>query len=226
MAREIKKERSGGGKTPRYRITRVYTRGGDKGMSSLMGGRRVPKNHPRLNAYGTVDELQVALGAAHDALVQAAASLQEPQQAVFVFIESHLIYLQNMLFTISGDLATPLEDRRPEMPLPSAVHVEYMERLIDRLNRELPPLKDFVLPGGHPAVTALHLCRVICRRAEREIETLAAIEPIGEWVRPVMNRLSDVFFVLARRVAQELNQAGIRVGEIIWRRDLPPPPLP
>lgn len=213
-------------KSERLRITRVYTRTGDAGTTRLVGGHQVAKNHPRLNAYGTVDELQVAMGAARDALAQTLAANQDKPLALLKQLGAHLIYLQNLLFTISGDLATRLEDRWPEMPLPSPADVQYMEGLIDLLNDPLPPLKDFILPGGHPAPTAFHVCRVVCRRAEREVETLAVIEPIGEWVRPVLNRLSDLFFVLARRISHELVQTGIVSNELIWRRDLTPPSLP
>jgi len=213
-------------KTARYRITRVYTRAGDEGMTQLVGGRRVPKNHPRLAAYGAVDEIQVAIGAARDAL--RAAVLAHPGVAppLLAALEPHLIYLQNLLFTLCADLATRLEDRWPEMPLPTPADVKYMETLIDALNAGLAPLKDFMLPGGHPAATACHVCRVVCRRAERELETLAAAEPIGELTRPILNRLSDLFYVLARRVAHDLERAGLASPERIWRRDLPRPPLP
>ena len=139
-----------GGQSEKFRLTRIYTRTGDEGMSQLVGGQRVPKNHPRLNAYGTVDELQVSIGAARDALTLAFASLKAPALDRLRQIEAHLIYLQNMLFTVSGDLATRLPDRWLAMPLPSESDVQYMEGLIDALNQDLPPLKDFILPGGHP----------------------------------------------------------------------------
>jgi cob(I)alamin adenosyltransferase len=209
--------------TPQHRLTRIYTRTGDKGTTQLVGGRRVPKNHPRLNAYGTVDELQVMMGAARDALAQTAAAHPDRDLNFLARLAQHLLYLQNRLFSISADLATPPEDRWPGMPLAGADDVQYLETLIDTLNRDLPPLKDFILPGGDPAVTALHVCRVVCRRAEREVETLAASEPIGEWVRPTLNRLSDAFFVLARRVRQELERAGVAHDEQVWRKDLPVP---
>lgn len=209
-----------------YRITRVYTRGGDRGTSELVGGQRVPKNHPRFNAYGTVDELQVAVGAARDALHL--TLFAHPDRSLDLLRQAgpQLIYVQQLLFTLSGDLATRVEDRWADMPLPTAEQIDYMENLIDALNESLPPLKDFILPGGHPAATAVHACRVICRRAEREVETLAAVEPVGDLVRPMLNRLSDLFFVLARRIAHELNLAGLAPEEIIWRRDATPPPLP
>ena len=112
------------------------------------------------------------------------------------------------------------------MPEIGPENVAYLERLIDACNARLPPLRDFVLPGGHPAVTAMHACRVICRRAERAVARLQALEPIGPMTLPLMNRLSDVFFVLARAVALALREAGLIEEEVIWRRDLPVPPLP
>ena len=213
-------------RSARYRITKVTTRAGDEGMSQLVGGRRVPKNDPRLAAYGAVDEIQVAIGAARDAL--RAATLAHPGQSppLLAALEPHLIYLQNLLFTLCADLATRLEDRWAEMPLPTPADLRYMEALIGELNAGLAPLQDFMLPGGHPAATACHVCRVVCRRAERELETLAAAEPIGELSRPILNRLSDLFYVLARRVAHELERAGLASPELIWRRGLPTPPLP
>lgn len=208
-----------------YRITRVYTRTGDSGLTRLATGLQVPKNHPRLNAYGTVDELQVAIGAARDAMAAVTAGQSDTGLAALGSIGPHLVYFQHLLFTLSGDLATPVEDRRPQMPLLSAVDVQYLENLIDFFNKDLPPLTDFLLPGGHPVATALHVCRVVCRRAEREVETLASGVAIGDWVRPVLNRMSDAFFVLARYVMHELKRAGIAQDEQVWRKNLSPPPL-
>lgn len=208
-----------------YRLTRIYTRTGDKGFTRLASGREVPKNHPRLNAYGTLDELQVAIGAARDALAQAQAANPALDLSRLAAIAHHLTYFQQMLFTLCADLATPIEDRHPQSPVASEEHVRHLERLIDHYNEDLPPLKDFILPGGHPAGTSLHVCRVVCRRAEREIETLANAEPIGEWVIPLTNRFSDAFFVLARRVMFELQRAGVALDEQIWTRDAPPPEI-
>jgi cob(I)alamin adenosyltransferase len=212
------------------RITRVYTRIGDGGRTQLCGGRWVPKDHPRLEAYGAVDELQVAIAAARDAI----AGISPPPPDPIPVIAEHLVYIQNRLFTLGGDLSTPVADRWPEMPLIEAADADYLEKLIDALNGRLPPLRDFLLPGGHTAVTALHACRVVCRRAERAIERLAAVEPIGDAnadpkgdpIRPFANRLSDAFFVLARAVDAALRDAGLTGPETIWRRDLPPPPMP
>jgi cob(I)alamin adenosyltransferase len=204
------------------RITRVTTRVGDGGQTQLVGDRWVSKSDPRLEACGAVDELQVAIGAARDALQTVGGASRERLGR----IGEHVVYIQNLLFTLGGDLATPLDHRHPQMPLVRPEDVVYLERLIDACNRALPPLADFVLPGGHPAVTALHACRVVCRRAERAIERLAATEPIGETVRPFVNRLSDAFFVLARWVGATLHAAEMAEGEKLWRRDLEPPPMP
>ena len=208
------------------RITRVYTRMGDAGKTQLVGGREVPKDDPRLAAYGTVDELQVAIGLARDALRATLPALSETPRARLCRLIEHLIYLQNLLFTLSGELATRFDDRWDGMPLTRPADVTFLESLIDHCNAELPPLKDFILMGGHWAVTALHECRVVARRAEREIETLAGREPIGESIRPFMNRLSDLFFVLARFVAAEFRRHGVAPREMIWERDRQPPPMP
>lgn len=209
----------------RVRISRVFTRGGDTGMTSLVGGQRVSKADPRLEAYGTGDELQVVIGIARDALEAARTGLPEPSPLLDL-ISRHLRYLQNMLFTVNGDLATRLEDRWSGMPLVGEDELVYLEELIQSCTAALPPLRDFVLPGGHPAVTGLHLCRVVCRRMEREVEALAGHEPIGDMVRPFLNRMSDVFFVLGRRVGAELVRLGQATPETIWQREMELPPLP
>ena len=221
MDKRVKQDRKS------LRITRVTTRVGDGGLTHLAGGRRVGKDHPRLDAYGTIDELQVAIGAARDVLGAALDDAGEPAARTrLALLGEHLIYIQNLLFTLGGDLATPLEDRQPPMPLIAPRDVQYLDRLIEAYNASLAPLKDFVLPGGHRVVTALHACRVICRRAERAIERLGKIEPVGEPVRPFVNRLSDVFFVLARDAHATLAAQGQAPAESIWRRDLPEPPMP
>jgi ATP:cob(I)alamin adenosyltransferase len=142
-------------------------------------------------------------------------------------LADHLIYLQNTLFTVGADLATRVEDRWVGMPFVGAAEVGYLETLIDALNDPLPPLKDFILPVVIPWLRRASL-PVVCRRAEREVETLAASEPVGEFMRPFLNRLSDLFFVMARRTAQEMRQCSAAAAippEAIWRRDLPQPPL-
>lgn len=208
------------------RITSVYTKFGDAGSTQLVGGRVVPKSDQRLNAYGTSDELQIAIAAARDQLSALTANLGAAAPPLPCQLELHLIWLQNRLFTLNGELATRQEDRWPEMPLVGLDDVRYMEELIDALNAPMPPLKDFVIAGGHPAVTALHQCRVVCRRAERETQTLAQLEPIPDAAIPFLNRLSDLFFVMARRTHFELHRAGLAPAESTWVHDLPKPPLP
>jgi cob(I)alamin adenosyltransferase len=211
------------------RITSVVTRGGDGGTTSLVGGFRVPKDDPRIEAYGTSDELQVAIGIARDELfklIPSESASQESPGATLTILYQHLGYIQNLLFTFNTDLATRVSDRWPGMPLPTEDDLLYLENLVAVCNQPLPPLKDFVLPGGHAAVTALHLCRVIARRTERQVEHLARQEPVGELTRPFINRMSDVFFVLSRRVSFEIQRLGIPQQEIIWQREMPTPPLP
>ena len=219
MENEPKRPREGN------RITRVYTRTGDGGMTQLVGGREVPKRDLRLHAYGTVDELQVWIGVARDAL-HAVPVKDDALSAFLRLLDQHLVYIQNRLFTLSGDLATLLEDRWSGMPLLTPGDTVYLEQLIDAYNAPLPALKDFVLHGGHAAATGLQMCRVVCRRAERAVNELAARESIGELPEPFLNRLSDAFFVLGRRVFHELNTRGMTEGETIWQRDLPEPALP
>lgn len=202
------------------RITKVYTRAGDRGSSSLADGSVVPKNDLRLEAYGTTDELSSALG-----VVRSAAESMRPgnptEEASRDLLLEHIRYIQNQLFTLGGDLATPLSARVAGMPVVTQEHVDYLERLIDAMNASLPPLEDFVLPGGPPAATHLHLARCICRRAERSTQALAGREDVGAFVIPYLNRLSDVLFVMARWITRA---AG--AGESVWSRELDEPPLP
>lgn len=210
------------------RITRVVTRGGDAGMTSLVGGRRVHKDDARIEAYGTSDELQTAIGGARDAIMALTPQLSGHAAALLLLLEQHLVYIQNLLFTYNAELATLPADRWPGMPVIGEADLEYLERLVAACNRPLPPLKDFVLPGDHPAITALHVCRVIARRAERKVEHLARqeAETLGAMCRPFINRLSDVFFVLARRLSHELREAGLIGQETIWQRGIDAPPMP
>ncbi|MCA9425882.1 MAG: cob(I)yrinic acid a,c-diamide adenosyltransferase [Candidatus Omnitrophica bacterium] len=178
-----------------YRITKVYTRSGDDGTTGLVGKGRVSKNHRRIQSYGTVDELNAALGLARAHLNQDASNLPSEKKDLAL---RELADLQNLLFTVGCDLATRIEDRWDGMPVTTMAHVEELERKIDEFNEEVPALKDFVLPTGTPTVAALHLARTICRRAERDALTLRDEEPIGEAVLPFLNRLSDYLFVLSR----------------------------
>jgi cob(I)alamin adenosyltransferase len=168
------------------RITRVYTRTGDDGTTGLGGGQRVPKDSPRIEAYGTVDELSSEIGAA------VALGLQ-PRLA------EELARIQNELFNVGSDLCI-LEEDKARMPVPvvETRHVEALERLMDELSAELSPLENFILPGGSPGAAQLHVARTVCRRAERLAIALARLEPVGPFVVKYLNRLSDALFVMAR----------------------------
>jgi len=164
----------------------VYTRTGDDGTTSLGDGERVPKDSPRIEAYGTVDELNSAIG------VAMAAGL-DPAVAV------PLARIQNELFHLGADLCVP-EEAKETRPVPriESRHVDALEALMDELSETLPPLDNFVLPGGSAGSAQLHLARTICRRAERRVLTLSRSEPVGPETVRYLNRLSDALFVLAR----------------------------
>jgi cob(I)alamin adenosyltransferase len=200
------------------RITRVTTRTGDDGLTGLVGGQRVPKDSPRIAAYGTVDELGAVLGLARVSLAAEAHDFAQPPDADK--LARHLEYLQNQLFTLGGDLATRLEDRHPAMPVIAEGHIDWLERVGLAFNADLPPLKDFILAGASATAAALHVARAVCRRAERETLRLGREEPIGPHVLVYLNRLSDTLFILARWTNARLGRA-----ESTWRRDLEEPPL-
>jgi cob(I)alamin adenosyltransferase len=186
---------------------RIYTRGGDAGTTALFGGRRVPKTHPRVGAYGSVDEANALLGTAR-------AALADDE------LDPLLRELQNALFEVGADLATP-EDaaaRARLTPLDEA-DTDRLERTIDRLDGQLEPLRRFVLPGGHPAAASLHVARTVVRRAEREAIALAETEPVNPHVLVFLNRLSDLLFVLARLV-----NARAGVPEAPWSHAARPRP--
>jgi cob(I)alamin adenosyltransferase len=174
------------------KIDRVYTRGGDTGDTSLVGGDRVAKDSPRVECYGTVDELNAAVGVARAALAESPAGER---------LGPVLARLQNQLFDLGALLATPDAERRARSPGVAARHVEALEREIDGLNEDLPELRSFVLPGGTWAAATLHLARTICRRAERLAVSVARSEELGDHVIPYLNRLSDALFVFARWAA-------------------------
>lgn len=168
------------------RITRVYTKTGDDGTTGLGGGQRVPKDSLRIEAYGTVDELNSAIGAA-------LASGLEPTVA------AELRRVQNELFHLGSDLCV-LEEDKVRMPVPriEPTHAEALERVMDAMTEAVGPLTNFILPGGSPGAAHLHLARTICRRAERIAVALSRDEPIGPSVIVYLNRLSDALFVMAR----------------------------
>jgi cob(I)alamin adenosyltransferase len=168
------------------RLTRIYTKTGDEGLTGLGGGRRVPKDSPRVSAYGTVDELNSAIG------VALALGLSDR-------LVDELGRIQNELFDLGSDLCWPSDDeRRARIPTVQPHNVERLETLIDELNETVGPLSNFLLPGGSPGAAQLHVARTICRRAERATITLSREEAIGDLVLPYLNRLSDALFVMAR----------------------------
>jgi cob(I)alamin adenosyltransferase len=192
------------------RITRVYTRTGDRGETALVGGRRVPKNSPRIEAYGTIDELNAWLGLAR------VENAQRPGDGEAVrWLDDLLRRLQNELFDLGSELATPAEAAYEGMYRVGDQEVKELERLIDRCQKEVGPLKSFVLPGGGRVGATLHLARTVCRRAEREIFRLSRVETIGEAPLRYVNRLSDLLFVLSRWVAKQLGEP-----EHLWERGL------
>jgi cob(I)alamin adenosyltransferase len=184
------------------RIDRVYTRGGDLGETSLIGGERVSKASARLECYGTVDELNATLGLVRTALESSAAG-------------PHLLPIlhrvQNELFNLGAELATPDPDSRARLPRVEERHIDGLERDIDAVNDDLPALKSFVLPGGGWPSAYFHLARTVCRRAERLVVALAAVEEVGALPMRYLNRLSDALFVMAR---YENHQRG--VAEPLW----------
>jgi len=185
----------------RFRLTKIYTRTGDDGSTGLGGGQRVPKDSERIEAYGTVDELNSCIG------VAVACGLNAELAAMFKAI-------QNDLFHLGSDLCILEEDKKKFKMKPAQIearHVKQLENFIDTLQKSLKPLENFILPGGSMGAAQLHVCRCVCRRAERCILTLRRKEPIGEHVIPYVNRLSDLLFVMARYENLKKN-----VPDILW----------
>jgi cob(I)alamin adenosyltransferase len=168
------------------RLTKIYTKTGDDGTTALGGGQRVAKDDLRVQAYGTVDELNSQIGVALS--YGLSERLQETLPAI-----------QNELFHLGSDLCF-LEEDKAQYAIPQVEerHVEKLQLLIDELNEIVGPLKNFILPGGAPGAAILHVARTVCRRAERDVVTLAQTDPVGAHVLPYLNRLSDALFVMAR----------------------------
>ena len=180
---------------------KIYTKTGDNGDTSLFGGGRVSKAHIRVEAYGSVDELNAVVGAAREVVGEEA--------------DGRLELIQHDLFAMGAHLATPpLEEGRkgPVLPALPKGRVSEMEAWIDAADQELPPLRQFILPGGSPSSAALHLARTVCRRAERRVTELAATDTVAPEVIQYLNRLSDLLFVMAR-----LANARGGEGDIEWR---------
>lgn len=188
-------------------ITRVYTRGGDKGRTSLVGGVRIDKASRKLDSYGTVDELNCLAGVARAAIEADPALDGEVRKEM----DAALRIIQNRLFDVGSILATPAGRPFPGMPEILDAHAAELEAQMDAMQERLEPLKSFCLPGGTAANAALHHCRAVCRRAERDILRLAAEEPVDPRLVKYVNRLSDLFFVMARYAAR---MAG--APEYLW----------
>lgn len=178
---------------------KIYTKRGDQGETALFGGGRVPKSHPRVTAYGTVDELNSAVGLA---LVQ----ITDTE------VRARLALVQHDLFTIGASLATP-PGARPAVPDIPKRRIDDMERWMDEADSALEPLREFILPGGAPGAAQLHFVRTVCRRAERHVVALAQEDAVDEAVLRYLNRLSDLLFVFAR-----LENARTGTRDIVWQK--------
>ena len=192
------------------RITRVYTRRGDHGDTDLVGGARVPKDSARIAAYGTVDELNAAIGVA-----RAANASSGPRRGARAELEAILRRLQSELFDLGAELATPADAFPEGMFRIGEAEVKALEATLDRCQETLAPLKSFVLPGGGPASAQLHVARTVCRRAEREVVALMRHEDLGPWPLAYLNRLSDLLFVLSRWIGHKAGEQ-----EFLWQRPL------
>lgn len=178
---------------------KIYTKTGDQGKTSLLGGSRVAKYHLRIEAYGTVDELNAAVGMLR--------SLEIPEATIETLIE-----IQNKLFTIGAQLASEPGERKIKIPKLQQEDTVYLEKKIDKMDDNLPEMRNFVLPGGHPAVAQAHVARCICRRAERIVLHLKDESDVPAEIPIYLNRLSDFFFVLSRKLTQDLGAT-----EIPWK---------
>ncbi|QIP15494.1 cob(I)yrinic acid a,c-diamide adenosyltransferase [Spirosoma aureum] len=179
---------------------KIYTKTGDKGQTGLIGGRRVSKADLRIDAYGTVDELNSWIGLVRD-------------QPVNISQKDLLKEIQDRLFTVGAELATdPEKAVKRAMPAIIADDVAVLEQAMDLMDAELPELRAFVLPGGHESVSFCHLARTVCRRAERLVIALNDESPVDDLVLQYLNRLSDYLFVLSRKMAQELE-----AEEVVWK---------
>lgn len=178
---------------------KIYTKTGDQGTTSLLGGMRVPKSNLRIDAYGTVDELNSYIGLLRD-------------QAVNEKRTDFLKEIQDRLFTLGADLATVPGKDKVKKPDLHTEDIEVLELEMDQMQGLLPPLTAFILPGGHQSVSFCHLARTVCRRAERITVELNTIEPVSDLVIQYLNRLSDYLFVLGRMMAHEL-----KVDEVTWK---------
>ncbi|MCS7026659.1 MAG: cob(I)yrinic acid a,c-diamide adenosyltransferase [Bryobacteraceae bacterium] len=191
---------------PRLALNRIYTRRGDQGETSLVGGQRVPKDSLRIECYGTVDELNAAVGLACVSLEQLHADVPETKDLLAI-----LRRIQHELFNLGSILATLPEDVHPKQARVTEAEILQLEKEIDAMNEALAPLRSFVLPGGSRINAELHLCRTVCRRAERLAVQLSRSETVPPEAITYLNRLSDAFFVWSRWVNHKLG-----APEILW----------
>ena len=192
------------------RINRVYTRTGDRGETALVGGKRVAKDSLRIEAYGTIDELNSIVGLAR---VFNEESLDAGE--AHRFLDEVLCQIQDELFDLGSELATPPEFFQQGMYRVGSGEIARLEKLMDKCQKDLEPLKSFILPGGGRVGAYLHQCRTVCRRAERDVLRLSREEEINSDVIKYVNRLSDLFFVLSRWIAKQTGEQ-----EYLWQRGL------
>ena len=178
---------------------KIYTKTGDKGTTSLIGGTRVPKHHERIEAYGTVDELIAYIGLIRD-------------QKIEESIKNNLIEIQDRLMTCASILATDCDNCDVKIPELYDSDIEFLEKEIDKMEQQLPPLRSFILPGGHTTVSFCHIARNVCRRAERFAIKVSDQYKNSEMVIQYLNRLSDFLFVLSRKLSLDLY-----AEEIPWK---------
>jgi cob(I)alamin adenosyltransferase len=191
------------------RITKVYTRTGDAGKTRLAGGQQVWKDSLRVEVYGTVDELNAVVG-----VVRAFNADGIGKKASAARLERELRWIQNKLFDAGGILATVPGQTFKNMPRVTTKDVTHLERVIDGCQKDLAPLKEFILPGGGKVPALLHQARTVCRRAEREAVRLSREEPVDAAILKFLNRLSDALFVLARWIGKTQGEP-----ELLWERD-------
>lgn len=189
------------------RLTRIYTKAGDKGATMLASGEFVPKDDLRIEAYGTVDELNAFVGCLRDELTLLNnKTLNE--------LNTALKRIQNELFDVGGELSMPLDKLDTErQQIVKPTNVERLEKEMDVMNGALPPLENFVLPGGHKINSLTHVCRTVCRRAERNVVRLTGVAPVRPEMVMYLNRLSDWFFVSGRHVC-----ATLKISEVVWEQ--------
>lgn len=189
------------------RIVKVYTKTGDKGTTGLADGSRVPKDDLRIECYGTIDELNSILGICRQ-------NLEEMPKKEKTILDSWIYSIQNDLFNLGADLATPLSSRWKNMIVLNEVDTSQLEKMIDYCQNILEPLQEFVLPGGTKLNSYFHLARTVCRRAERLIVSFSMEKEINPNILPYINRLSDLFFVLSRWV-----QKLAKSNEVTWDKN-------